>query len=247
MQKCQAESAKQEAVAARAVASPRGFTLVELLVVIGVIAVLIALLVPTLAKARRSAQDLVCVSNVRQIANIFFVYANENKGYYPPLAPDVSSPILDHWVFKVSPYFRKSDQLAVGRDYFVCPFQQGGEYTYGVNYTSVLMPPVFTYPKDLQGKDARWKTTGKQGRLKSSTMLVMDSHVFYVFCPAQWKLDNAPDYDSNSSVLSLYKVKYNWAAFDRHKMTINAGFADGSARRVRLDEWKSNKDKMWGY
>jgi hypothetical protein len=37
------------------------------------------------------------------------------------------------------------------------------------------------------------------------------------------------------------------AAFDRHRMTINAGFGDGSAHNVTLADWKANKDHMWGY
>jgi len=223
-----------------------GFTLVELLVVIGIIALLIAILLPALTKARATAQSLLCLSNVRQITNVFYVYSNENKGSFPPMAPDVNSPITDHWCFKMSRYFRRSESEAIGRDFFVCPFQQGGEYTYGVNYSSVLQPPVITYPKDAQGGDPRWKNNAKAGRLKGKTMLIMDSHVFYVFNPAHWALDNATK-DSNMSVIQFYGVKYNWAAFDRHKLTINAGFADGSARNVRLDEWKNNKDKMWGY
>ncbi len=63
--------------------SRHGFTLVELLVVIGIIAVLISILLPSLARARQSALTLQCLSNVRTIGQSLMMYANDNKGYYP--------------------------------------------------------------------------------------------------------------------------------------------------------------------
>ena len=61
-----------------------GFTLVELLVVIGIIAVLIALLLPALTAARARGEMTSCASNIRQLMLATQMYANENKGYYPP-------------------------------------------------------------------------------------------------------------------------------------------------------------------
>ena len=61
----------------------KAFTLVELLVVIGIIAILIGFLLPVLGRSRHSAVSLYCMSNLRQIGQAAFIYAGENKGTLP--------------------------------------------------------------------------------------------------------------------------------------------------------------------
>jgi prepilin-type N-terminal cleavage/methylation domain-containing protein/prepilin-type processing-associated H-X9-DG protein len=121
-----------------------GFTLVELLVVIGIIAVLVSILLPSLNNARRSARDVQCASNMRELANSMVMYAGENKGKYPPNINDLpgtpppGNPDYVYWYDDdiIGPYLPKTVKTgtgSIGGPIFNCPEDEEGLRCYAMN------------------------------------------------------------------------------------------------------------------
>ena len=82
------------------------FTLVELLVVIGIIAVLVSILLPSLNKARQQARTVACLSNLHQIGIAIQMYANDNRQFLP--ASKQVTGGAAHWKFEIAPYIKKA-------------------------------------------------------------------------------------------------------------------------------------------
>lgn len=122
---------------------PRGFTLIELLVVIAVIALLLAILLPALRKARSLTKRLSCQSNLRQIANAWMMYLDDHDGrFYQDRNGNLNYGGwrgMTGWSPRpLNPYFNMPANLPddpntkTNAEIFLCPADRGGVPGYAV-------------------------------------------------------------------------------------------------------------------
>lgn len=90
----------------------RAFTLVELLVVIGIIALLVAILLPALGKAREASYRAKCMSNQRQLVQALMLYAQDWRGLTPPRATSTSGTVTSLWPFDLWRYAMNTRRAA---------------------------------------------------------------------------------------------------------------------------------------
>lgn len=116
--------------------SARAFTLVELLVVIGIIALLIGILLPAMSSARAQSRAVACMSNVRQIATAAIMYAQETR-YYVSFIPAIGGQPPRDRKELLWPYLRqgKSNSDTSGNQVWTCPSNDrvDVEASYGFN------------------------------------------------------------------------------------------------------------------
>jgi prepilin-type N-terminal cleavage/methylation domain-containing protein/prepilin-type processing-associated H-X9-DG protein len=126
----------------------KGFTLVELLVVISIIAMLLAVLIPSLCAVREQAKRLICLSRIRQLVLACYVYAQNNDNYFPPALLaykfEDSYFTISHWDFiAIKDWSRNQVIIKPGilwQDQTIeqvqqCPSYKGDDNAFGSKFT----------------------------------------------------------------------------------------------------------------
>ena len=120
--------------------NPKAFTLAELLIVIAIIGVLIAILLPALSAARRSANSVKCLASLKEVGQAFQLYAQENKRYFPVVRwrppagiipssdPSLSAPKERIWIDFLAKYLHKKE---INNDYNNLKALQGASAFWG--------------------------------------------------------------------------------------------------------------------
>ena len=150
------------------------FTLVELLTVIGIIALLLALMMPTLAAARRNAQAIVCANNIKNLGNALANYAALNKGYYPGNVGALNLYWYNRYAigsYIKAPFEMSNSEQCIG-SVFECPSDlEGAVRSYSMNiYASAF---VSTYVQQALLSDPPMGQLWKQGVGDGSKMMLL--------------------------------------------------------------------------
>ncbi|HEY7115368.1 MAG TPA: prepilin-type N-terminal cleavage/methylation domain-containing protein, partial [Tepidisphaeraceae bacterium] len=146
----------------------RGFTLVELLVVIGIIALLIAILMPALARARQQANALKCATQMRDIGQQLLLYANNYKGQIFPCGQNgyhLGGAVAESQRWPTIVFDQRSNRMDASNhfvpDIMICPMDsradldsRGGSHSYNLSAGFSPQPPGGT--ADTVTKSKYW-------------------------------------------------------------------------------------------
>jgi prepilin-type N-terminal cleavage/methylation domain-containing protein/prepilin-type processing-associated H-X9-DG protein len=222
------------------------FTLIELLVVIAIIALLMAVLMPALARVRKQARTVACQSNLHEWALVFSMYTNDNNGYlmrgYASLG---TAATKDTWIGALRPHYQ--DPKIRVCPTAVKPFSEGAQGpfsawgVFGAGETRTWAGPrdegdygsygmnemAYNPPAEVTSRAAEyWRTVNVAGA--GDVPLFFDCIWFDVF-PRD--TDAPPAYDADVAGGEMKRV-----CIDRHDGYANYLFMDSSLRKTGLKE-----------
>ena len=212
------------------------FTLIELLVVIAIIALLTAILMPALNKARHQAKKLVCSSNMRQMGVALNTYFFNSDDHLPDSSCHTSDPNA-YWIKILSKYTGEKLLLR-------CP----GDKTKADNFVD------WSKPLSEQPKDLRWSSFALNALLDSKCPQYEGKYnlvraigkpqccIYAVESPQSWKNYDHVHPEGWESIEQA-KGQIDW---NRHTGTSNYLFADGHTENLKIEQtWDYPKINFW--
>lgn len=244
----------------------KAFTLVELLVVIGIIAVLIGILLPSLNKARASAKTLKCESNMRQIALASLMYMDANRRKMMPYTttrvdPPTNTVVTWYWPSLVAPYIsqRFAGSAARSDEVWICPeFPRDAAQSVSngqINWTS------YGVNFDFVADSLANTTTGINKPPTCAMTHYHDPSSLMFLADTEDTKPLAAQYGTPSFTAGFVRtycpMKYTGAGAAylvktggvdyRHKKSACVVYLDGHVGQVTNTEVIANKDDLWGY
>lgn len=235
----------------------RGFTLVELLVVIGIIATLIALLLPALSSARAAAREIGCRSNMRQIHVAIVLYATQNRGVLRPTFTTNSRLAPGEWdrAFTdrragavLGEFSREAEGTARFPAFFACGNSRNGVNRIGQvwnppglsatwtsangRYWNSYVPLMVSFGRQHGAPTSQWFWSRLE-RLPSQRVLMLEKHdqvqANPLFDPEGQSHIAAWETPSNYVTTGYLAFRHGQSATPR----TNALFADGSVSAIQ--------------
>jgi prepilin-type N-terminal cleavage/methylation domain-containing protein/prepilin-type processing-associated H-X9-DG protein len=203
-------------------ASVRAFTLIELLVVIAIIAILAALLLPTLGRAKDSAKSILCLNQMRQISLATRLYAEENNDEFPRSQHSAFANRQLPWERAIAPQLGVTGGATAWTNLLLglyhCPKDpQPAHLSYGFNYFFEVGAE-----DDYPGKPQTWRKLASIPKPTSTINYAEISIAADHVMPALGWLSGA---DAANEIAST-----------RHKQKSNYAFVDGHAELLRLNQ-----------
>ena len=222
----------------------RGFTLVELLVVISIIALLLSILMPSLQMARQQAQGVRCLSNLRQLGIAAMMYHNDNNQKLVPIYVYRNGGNRWTWRFFVFSYLSQSEKkMAV----YHCPSDFSVYKENPTDYPICVRPKSYGINLSIglhdYGTPGPSQPAGKYSDIKrpSDTIFMGDIGLppNPIIAPEYWKVDLG---QTSFGYMRLpddpfFWVKVDpWNIFPRHSKMSNVLFYDGSVGKVSVSK-----------
>jgi prepilin-type N-terminal cleavage/methylation domain-containing protein/prepilin-type processing-associated H-X9-DG protein len=222
----------------------RGFTLIELLVVISIIALLMAMLLPALSKAKEQTQSLVCQTRLKQIGIGWVMFCDDNDGKFPDQIG----------IYQLEEYLQASAKGEEADQIFFCPTatklaSEGAQVPYQAwetrGYRGSFGQNGYCSQNLGAGRidEELWRTPSVKNGHRIPVVVDTNGSLYKGIVPIH--SDNPPAYQGEFSVGNEEEIRR--ACINRHgNGTINGLFCDWSVRSIGLKElWELQWHRNW--